>query len=100
VITRQALFDASDRRVGTLLTDCINTGAAAEVFQAKLQCLSTYRLANGQIVSAGSVRLVDGPPNRFPIVGGAGAYRGASGEIEAGAPVQGYDGVDVLHLDA
>jgi hypothetical protein len=29
-----------------------------------------------------------------------GACRSASGEIEAGAPVQGYDGVDVLQLDA
>jgi hypothetical protein len=100
VITRQALFDTSDRRIGTLHTDCVNTGAAAQVFQARLQCLSTYRLEDGQIVSAGTVRLADGPANPgFPIVGGGGAYRGASGEIRPGAPVEGYAGVDVLQLD-
>ena len=35
----------------------------------------------------------------FPIVGGSGAYRGAHGQVTPGAPVKGYDGVDVLHLD-
>jgi Allene oxide cyclase barrel like domain len=99
VITRQALFDTSDRRIGTLVTDWVNTGATAEVFKAQLHCVSTYRLKDGQVVSAGAVRLADGPGNRFPIVGGAGAYRGASGEITAGAPVKGYQGVDVLHFD-
>lgn len=99
VITRQALFDTNDRRVGTLVTDCVNTGATAEFFAARLQCLSTYRFQDGQIVSAGAVRLADGPANQFPIVGGAGAYRGAGGQIEPGAPVPGYESVDVLHLD-
>lgn len=35
----------------------------------------------------------------IPIVGGSGAYRGASGFLGAGKPVEGYDSVDVLHLD-
>jgi hypothetical protein len=99
IITRQALFDTGDRRIGTLTTDCVNTGATATVFEARLQCLSTYTFKDGQVTSAGTARLADGAANRFPIVGGAGAYRGASGEIEAGAPVEGYEGVDVLHLD-
>jgi hypothetical protein len=100
VITRQALFDTGDRPIGTLVTDCVNTGATVQVFKATLQCVSTYRFEDGQVVSAGVARLADGPANRFPIVGGAGAYRGASGQIEAGAPVEGYQGVDVLHLDS
>ena len=100
VITRQALFDTNDRRIGTLVTDCVNAGATAQFFEANLQCLTTYRLRDGQIVGAGVARLADGPANRFPIIGGAGAYRSARGEITAGPPAGGYDGVDVLHLDA
>jgi hypothetical protein len=99
VITRQAMFDTNDRRLGTLMTDCVNTGSTAQVFKAALQCVSTYRFKGGQVVGAGAVRLADGPANTFPIVGGSGAYRGASGQIEAGAPVPGYESVDVLHLD-
>jgi hypothetical protein len=85
--------------VGTLFTDCVNVGGAAEVFKATLQCTSTYRFKDGEVVSAGVVRLSAGPATGFPIVGGSGAYRGAHGEVSAGAPVKGYDGVDVLHLD-
>ena len=33
------------------------------------------------------------------IVGGSGAHKGASGDITSGKPVEGYDSVDVLHLN-
>jgi hypothetical protein len=49
-------------------------------------------------VAAGVVTLSE-PSGRFPIVGGSGAYRGASGESVAGPPVQGYDTTEVMHLD-
>src|SRR4051812_19176577 len=48
VITQQALFDESNRGVGTLLTDCVNVGRQAQVFKATLQCTSIYRFADGQ----------------------------------------------------
>jgi hypothetical protein len=98
VITRQLVFDASDKQVGTLTTDCINVGRRAQVFKATLQCTSVYRFADGQVVAAGVVTLSD-PDVRFPIVGGSGAYRGASGESVAGPPAQGYDTTEVMHLD-
>jgi hypothetical protein len=60
---------------------------------------STYRLKDGEIVSTGVVRLDSTQGLEFPIVGGSGAYRGAHGQVTPGAPVKGYDGVDVLHLD-
>jgi hypothetical protein len=36
----------------------------------------------------------------IPIVGGSGAYRGASGVVSTGKPVKGFDSVDVLRLDS
>ncbi len=98
VITRQALFNQSDRAIGTLFTDCVNVGSATQVFKATLQCAATYRFSDGQVASAGVVRLSSARGARFPIVGGSGAYSSARGEVEAAAPVKGYDTVDVLHL--
>jgi len=99
VLTRQSLVRQDRRPAGTLFTDCSNVGRAAPVFKATLQCTSTYRLAGGDIVSAGVVRLSAGADAAFPIVGGSGAYRGAKGEVTTGTPVKGFDSVDVLHLD-
>jgi len=100
VITRQGLFDASNRSIGSFSTDCVNVGGKAQVFKATLQCTSIYQFGDGQVVSQGVVRLSSSAPaTGIAIVGGTGAYRSASGEVGAGAPVQGYDTVDVLHLD-
>jgi hypothetical protein len=98
VITRQALYDDSGRRIGSLFTDCVNVGPKAKVFRATLQCMSVYRIQGGQVVSEGVVKL-GSSSGSIAIVGGAGAYSSASGEVGAGAPVKGYDTVDVLHLD-
>lgn len=99
VLTRQALFNEDGGALGTLFTDCANVGRAADVFEATLQCVSTYRFEEGEIVSAGVVVLSAGGAVGFPIVGGSGAYRGARGEVTTGKPVKGYQGADVLHLD-
>jgi hypothetical protein len=99
VLTRQALFAENGTAVGTLFTDCVNVGRAAEVFEATLQCVSTYRFKDGEVVSAGVVVLGTGGTIRFPIVGGSGAYRGAHGEVTAVQPPSGYQGADVLQLD-
>ena len=99
VLTRQALFADDGRAVGTLFTDCANVGRAADVFKATLQCVSTYRFKDGEVVSAGVAVLSAGGTIRFPIVGGSGAYRGAHGEVTSGKPAKGYQGSDVLHLD-
>jgi hypothetical protein len=100
VITRQAVFNESDHRIGKLFTDCVNVGRKAQVFNATLECTSIYRFSGGQVVSQGIVRLGSSPASvRIAIVGGTGAYRSAAGEVGAGAPVKGYDTVDVLHLD-
>jgi hypothetical protein len=99
VITRQGTFDSSDRAIGTLTTDCVNVGPAAEVFEATLQCTSIYSFKNGQIVAVGVVRL-DNPSVRIAVTGGTGAYAKARGEVGAGKPVKGYDTVDVIRLGA
>ncbi len=96
VITRQALFDPKNTPIGTLFTDCVNVGPAAAVFKATLQCTVTYRFRDGQVVAAGQADLK--PGGRVPIIGGTGAYSLARGEVEAGAPVKGYDSADVLRL--
>lgn len=105
VLTRQAMFDESNRRIGTLVSDCVGVGRTAPLFKTTLQCTASYRLKDGQVVAAGAVRLGDRQSVKgrregaVPIVGGSGAYRGASGEVTPGAPVKGYESVDVLHLD-
>jgi hypothetical protein len=99
VLTRQALFAENGTAVGTLFTDCVNVGRAAEVFEATLQCVSTYRFKDGEVVGTGVVVLSTGGTIRFPIVGGSGAYRGAHGEVTSGKPAKGYQGADVLRLD-
>lgn len=97
VTTRQTLFDASNRRIGTLYTDCVNVGPTAQLFKATLQCEGTYRFSDGQVEIAGVARIA--PGERFSITGGTGAYKGVAGEGETAAPVKGYDSVDILHLD-
>jgi hypothetical protein len=96
VVTRQALFNTSNKPIGTLFTDCSNLGPAAPVFKATLQCTVTYRFRDGQIVAAGQADLK--PGERVPIIGGTGAYSLARGEVQTARPVKGYDSVDVLHL--
>ena len=51
------------------------------------------------VVASGVARLAAARGTRIPIVGGAGAYRLAGGDLEAARPVRGYDSVDVLHLE-
>jgi|SRR5215218_4978144 len=99
VLTRQALSDDKGGALGALFTDCANVGRPAAVFKATLQCTSTYRFKDGEVIAAGVVRLDSTQGLEFPIVGGSGAYRSADGQVTPGAPVKGYDGVDVLHLD-
>jgi hypothetical protein len=73
-------------------------GGQAQVFKATLECTSIYHFGDGQVVSEGVVQLDSSSPT-IAIVGGSGAYRSASGEVGAGQPVNGYDTVDMLHLD-
>lgn len=80
VITRQAMTDARHKKLGTLNTDCKNIGTKAQVFKAALQCVTTHRFADGEIVAAGVATISD-PKASFPILGGSGAYTGASGTI-------------------
>ncbi len=54
-------------------------------------------LADGQVEAAGVAALA--PGQRVAIIGGTGAYKGASGEVETAPPVKGYDTVDILHVD-
>jgi len=97
VLTRQRLFDTSDKPIGSLFTDCVNVGRAAGVFAATLQCTASYRFADGQVVASGLFHVgTSGGP--APIVGGSGAYRGAGGDVSSGKPGKGYD-VDVLHFE-
>lgn len=96
VTTRQAMFDAGNRPIGTLYTDCVNVGATAQIFKATLQCSASYRFANGLVAAAGVARL--NPGARLAITGGTGAYQGVRGEVEMAAPVKGYDSVDILHI--
>ena len=96
---RLAMVSPSGVTVGSANTECVNVGRKAAVANATLQCVQTYRFRDGQIVTAGLVKFSALDDLAIPIVGGSGAYRGASGQVTSGAPVKGFDSVDVLQLD-
>lgn len=98
VVIRLKMFSPSGAALGTAYTECVNVGKAGG-FGAPLQCMQTYNFRDGQIVTAGVVRFSQLKNLSIPIVGGSGAYRGASGHLTAGEPVEGFESVDVLHLD-
>ena len=100
LLIRLAMFDTDRKRIGSAYTDCTNVGRKARAENAVLQCTQTYRFRDGQIVTSGVAKFTALENLQIPIVGGSGAYRGASGQLGNGTPVEGYDSVDVLHLDA
>jgi hypothetical protein len=100
LLIRLHVFDTSGARIGSAYTDCTNVGPKARAENAVLQCTQTYKFRDGQVVTSGVVKFTALDDLEIPIVGGSGAYRGASGHLGSGAPVEGYDSVDVLHLDA
>jgi len=98
VIIRLKMFSPTGTAIGSAYTECVKVGRAGGL-RAPLQCMQTYNFRDGQIVTAGVVRFSDLESISIPIVGGSGAYRGASGQLTAGEPVKGFASVDVLHLD-
>jgi len=96
LITRQSLFDAAKKRVGTLYTDCTGVGPTKPFSTATLLCRLAYTLSDGQIVAVGQFKL-DGS-GRVPIVGGTGAYAGARGSISSAKPAKGFDSADLITI--
>jgi hypothetical protein len=99
VLVRLKMFSPSGAALGSAYTECVNVGARVNSFKATLRCVQVYKFRDGQIVTAGVARFSQLENLSIPIVGGSGAYRGASGQLTAGEPVEGFDSVDVLHLD-
>ena len=99
VLTRLAMLSPDGAALGSAYSECVNVGAKADPFKATLQCAQTYKFKDGQIVTVGVVRFSQLKNLSVAIVGGSGAYRGASGHVTAGESVKGFDSVDVLHLD-
>ena len=97
LITRQSLFAADRRRIGTLYTDCTSVGQTGSFPRLTLLCTLTYKLRDGQIVGAGAARF-DAPNAEFSIVGGTGAYAGARGTVRTTPPMRGYDSADVITI--
>jgi hypothetical protein len=99
VLTRQRLFDDSNKPIGRLFTDCVNVGGSARVFDATLLCTASYRFAKGQFATVGAIRLGAGIGNSPTPIVGSGIYRGLHGEVASAPPVKGYESADVLRLD-
>jgi hypothetical protein len=97
VVTSQSMKNDAGTAVGSLYTNCTDVGRKAKVFKAKLSCQTTYVFKDGEVVAAGEVTISD-PAAALPIVGGSGAYTGASGVVNPGQPAKGDDSVDVLHI--
>ncbi|HEV2057817.1 MAG TPA: dirigent protein [Solirubrobacteraceae bacterium] len=98
LITRQSLFNADERRIGTLYTDCTSVSATATFPRLTLLCTVTYKLGHEQIVAVGTARFND-DASELPIVGGTGAYAGARGTIKMTKPMKGYDSADVITIN-
>jgi hypothetical protein len=98
LVTVQALFDASKKRIGTLYTDCASVGPTKPLPHLTLLCQTTYKLREGQIIASG-VAKVDGPGG-LTIVGGSGAYPGAHGTLGFAKPEKGFDTADMITTPA
>jgi hypothetical protein len=99
LVIRLKMFSPDGAPLGSAATECVNVGGFGDTFKAKLQCVQTYDFEDGQIVTAGVVRFSQLEGLAVPIVGGSGAYRGASGQVTSGAPIEGFESIDVLQLD-
>ena len=99
LIVRLAMFSTDGARLGSAYLSCVGVGKKAPAAVATQQCMQTYEFKDGQIVAAGIVRFNEIDKLSAAIVGGSGAHSGASGQVTSGAPVKGYDSVDVLHLE-
>jgi len=97
ISARQLLFNNQNQRVGTLYTDCVGMGPTASLFKATVLCTAVYRFHDGEITGVGA-GLIDAK-TLLAITGGTGAYRGAKGEVQAIAPVHGYQTVETLQLE-
>ena len=96
VITTQSL-SATPGGKGNLYTDCTAVGGTKKLFGgARLLCTVTYVLGDGEIVAAGSFGL--GADSDLAIVGGTGAYEGASGTVESAKPAKGFDSADLITI--
>jgi hypothetical protein len=100
VFIRSKVFSSAGAPLGWAYLECVNAGPKAAAAQALLSCTQTYKLADGQIVTAGVIRFDRLQEMPIPIVGGSGAYRGARGQLTWGQPAEGFDSVDILNLDA
>jgi hypothetical protein len=99
ILVRLKMFSPGGAALGSAYTECVNVGSRSSSFRAALRCMQVYKFRDGQIVTAGVARFSQLENLSIPIVGGSGAYRGASGYLTTGEPVRGFDSVDVLHLD-
>lgn len=67
---------APSRQIGTVDGHCVLIQPA----ELRFDCSLTTRFAEGDIVSAGTIRLVEGTTSVGAITGGTGAYENARGE--------------------
>ena len=99
LLIRLSMSSPDGAALGTAYTDCTNVGPKSAAANATLQCTQTYKFDDGQIVISGLVNFSALDNLAIPIVGGSGAYRGATGQVTSGAPVRGFDSVDVVQID-
>ena len=85
---------ANTRREGKVFFKCTAILGAKRFQRATFQCEATARLANGTL--AVSVLFRGGDPGG-PVIGGSGAYEGASGSFTSDE--RGRTSVDTFHFD-
>jgi hypothetical protein len=96
LLGHNALYDASNtRRVGRLFFKCTAIRGARRFQRATFICEVTIRVANGTLVGSAAVNF--GTPVAGAIIGGSGAYEGASGGFAIDERRR--TSVDTLHFD-
>ena len=74
------LRDGKGATLGIGGADCMRVSGTSDN-KGLLNCVETFRLPGGDVVASGLYDLA-AKTNRWPIVGGTGRYRGASGQID------------------
>jgi len=80
-VFNSTLLTKSMKRTGTLYAECVVVTGGQHM---KAQCTGTFTLAGGDLALQALIKDSNGKvPDHIVIVGGTGAYEGATGSIEA-----------------
>jgi hypothetical protein len=96
---RSEMLDASKKDVGDLDATCTFTDATSGSFEkSHAQCLGTFTLPDGTLTASVGGAAFGTKVTRGSVIGGTGAYSGATGDFTSTEGGEGRPSRDVFHI--